>query len=79
VSASVAEGTLLLIAFATGLAIPFILVAVGATAVSRRLGWLSRHNRAVSMVTGGLLIVVGLLMITNTFGRLSSLLPPLGA
>ena len=79
VSASVAEGTLLLVAFATGLAIPFILVAVGATAVSRRLGWLSRHNRAVSVVTGGLLIVVGLLMITNTFGRLSSLLPPLGA
>ncbi|MEI8332601.1 MAG: cytochrome c biogenesis protein CcdA [Chloroflexota bacterium] len=79
VSASVAEGTLLLVAFAAGLAIPFILVAVGATAVSRRLGWLRRHDRAVSAVTGGLLIVVGLLMITNTFGRLSGLLSPLGA
>jgi cytochrome c-type biogenesis protein len=79
VSASVAEGTLLLVAYAAGLAIPFILVAVGATAVSRRLGWFRRHHHAVSVVTGGLLIVVGLLMITNTFVRLSGLLSPLGA
>ncbi len=48
VSASVAEGTLLLVAYAAGLAIPFILVAVGATAVSHRLGWLRDHHRAVS-------------------------------
>jgi len=79
VSASVAEGTVLLVAYAAGLAIPFILVAVGATAVSQRLGWLRDHHRAVSMVTGAMLVVVGFLMITNTFVRLSSLLPPLGA
>ncbi len=42
VSASVAEGTVLLVAYAAGLAIPFILVAVGATAVSHRLGWFAR-------------------------------------
>jgi len=79
VSASVAEGTVLLVAFATGLAIPFILVAVGATAVSHRLGWLRDHNRAVSMVTGAMLVVVGFLMITNTFARLSGLFAPLGS
>ncbi|HLO35610.1 MAG TPA: cytochrome c biogenesis protein CcdA, partial [Candidatus Deferrimicrobium sp.] len=43
VSASVAEGTVLLVAYAAGLAIPFILVAIGATAVSHRLGWLRDH------------------------------------
>ena len=78
VSASVLEGTVLLFAFAAGLAIPFILVAVGATAVSRRLGWLRTHHQAVSWVTGGMLVVVGFLMITNTFGRLSGLLPTFG-
>lgn len=79
VSASVAEGTVLLVAYATGLAIPFILVAVGATSVSHRLGWLRDHHTAVSMVTGGMLVAVGFLMITNTFARLSSLFAPLGS
>jgi cytochrome c-type biogenesis protein len=76
VSASVAEGTVLLVAYAAGLAIPFILVALGATAVSERLGWFRRHYRLVSLVTGAMLVAVGFLMITNSFVRLSSLLTP---
>lgn len=79
VSASVAEGTILLVAYAIGLAIPFVLVAVGATAVSHRLGWLRDHHHAVSVVTGAMLVLVGLLMITNTFTRLSGLFAPLGS
>jgi cytochrome c-type biogenesis protein len=77
VSASVAEGTLLLVAYAAGLAVPFVLVAVGATSVSRRLGWLRGHAQAVSRVTGAMLVVVGFLMLTNTFVRLSTLVPPI--
>ena len=79
VSASVAEGTVLLVAYAAGLAVPFILVAVGATAVSHRMGWLRDHHHAVSMVTGAMLVLVGVLMITNTFARLSGLFVPLGS
>jgi len=71
--------TALSVAYATGLAIPFILVAVGATAVSHRLGWFRDHYTVVSRVTGAMLVLVGFLMITNTFARLSGLLPPLGA
>ncbi len=77
VSSSVAEGTLLLVAYAAGLAIPFVLVAVGATSVSHRLGWLRTHATAVSWATGAMLIAVGFLMLTNTFVRLSTLLTPL--
>jgi cytochrome c-type biogenesis protein len=46
--------------------------------VSRRLGWLRDHHRAVSLITGSMLVVVGFLMITNTFGRLSGVFAPLG-
>jgi cytochrome c-type biogenesis protein len=77
VSTTVLEGTVLLVAYAAGLALPFVLVAVGATSVSRRLGWLRVHARAVSWVTGGMLVVVGLLMLTNTFVRLSTFLAPI--
>jgi Cytochrome c biogenesis protein len=77
VSASVGSGTVLLVAYAAGLAVPFVLVAVGATAISNRLGWMRRHHRAVSAVTGAMLVLVGFLMITNTFVRLSTLFAPI--
>jgi cytochrome c-type biogenesis protein len=78
VSASVAQGTGLLLVYALGLGIPFILVAVGVTEVSERLGWLRRHQAAVSAVTGAMLVGIGFLMITNTFGRLSGGLSGIG-
>jgi cytochrome c-type biogenesis protein len=78
-SASVAQGTALLVAYAAGLAVPFVLVAVGATTVSQRLGWFRDHYRIVSVVTGAALVAVGFLMITNTFTRLSALFQPFGS
>jgi cytochrome c-type biogenesis protein len=78
-SDSVAQGTTLLVAYAAGLAIPFVLVAVGATSVSHRLGWFRAHHQLVSRVTGAALVLVGFLMITNTFQRLSGLFPSFGS
>jgi cytochrome c-type biogenesis protein len=78
VTASVAEGTVLLLAYAAGLAVPFLAVALGAGWVSAHLGWVTRHHRPVSIVTGGMLIVIGLLMITNMLSRLATLSSPLG-
>lgn len=77
-SASVASGTVLLVAFAAGLAIPFLAVALGASWVSKRLTWVGRHHHAVSMVTGALLVILGVLMLTNTLGRLAALGTPFG-
>jgi cytochrome c-type biogenesis protein len=78
VSTSVAQGSVLLGAYAAGLAVPFVLVAVGATAVSDRLGWLRTHHQVVSLATGAMLVLVGFLMITNSFVRLSTLVPQFG-
>jgi cytochrome c-type biogenesis protein len=75
VSASVAEGTVLLLVYAVGLGLPFVLVALGATAVSARLGWFRRHQAAVNFATGAMLVAIGFLMITNTFAQLSGSLP----
>ncbi len=77
-TASVLQGTVLLVAYAAGLAVPFLAVALGASWVSRRLSWVGRHNHAVSAVTGLLLVTVGVLMLTNTLGRLATLGSPFG-
>ncbi len=78
VSASLLEGSVLLVTYAAGLAVPFILVAVGATAVSDRMGWFRTHHQLVSVATGLMLVVVGFLMITNTFVRLAGIIPQFG-
>jgi cytochrome c-type biogenesis protein len=78
VGSSVLSGTALLLVYAAGLAVPFVLVAVGATSISDRLGWFRDHHRLVSIVTGAMLVLVGFLMITNSFTRLSRLVPSFG-
>ena len=75
---SVAQGTVLLLAYAAGLAVPFLAVAMGATWVARRLGWVGRHHRAVSLVSGAMLVVLGILMVTNLLARLAAFTAPLG-
>lgn len=77
-TSSVAQGTLLLIAYAAGLAVPFLAVALGASWVSQRLAWMGRHHQAVSRLTGALLVTMGVLMLTNMLGRLSATTSPFG-
>jgi len=77
-NSSVAQGTVLLIAYAMGLGVPFVLVAIGATAANQRLVWFRKHEAGVSLVTGAMLILVGFLMITNLFVKLSGALPNFG-
>lgn len=77
-SQTVGEGAVLLLAFSLGLGVPFALVAIGATAVSAKLGWFTRHHRLISIISGVLIVATGLLMITNLFERLAALIPQFG-
>lgn len=77
-TASVAQGTTLLLAYSAGLAVPFLAIAMGATWVARRLGWVGRHHRAVSLVSGAMLVVLGVLMVTNLLARLAAFTAPFG-
>ncbi len=77
-NSTVGQGAVLLVVYAAGLGIPFMLVAVGATAANRKLVWFRKHEAGVSLVSGAMLIVVGFLMITNLFVKLSGALPRFG-
>jgi cytochrome c-type biogenesis protein len=76
---SVAQGTVLLLAYSAGLAVPFLAVAMGSSVVARRLSWVGRHHRGVSIASGALLIALGGLMVTNLIGRLAIFASPFGS
>jgi len=76
-SDSVSRGMLLLGVYSAGLAVPFLLAAV---AVESFLEWFQRFRRFlpwVMRVSGVLLILVGLLMVTGQFTRLAGWLQAL--
>lgn len=70
--ASIAQGTALLGVYALGLAVPFLITAF---ALDRFLVWFQRFRpyiRWVELVAGILLIVLGLLLITDRFTLLAT-------
>ncbi len=75
---SIGEGTVLLLAYSLGLGVPFLLVAVGADFITHRLGWFQHHQRAMSLTSGLLLVLLGFLMMTDQFSRLAAFVPSLG-
>jgi len=71
---SVLAGTLMLLAYSLGLGIPFILSAVLIDYLKSAFNWIKRHYDVINKISGGLLILIGILMATGTLGRLLGLL-----
>ncbi len=69
-SGSVARGAVLGLAYSLGLGIPFVLLALGFGWATRSVSFLRRHIRTVNLLGGGLLIVLGLLMVTGVWTAL---------
>ncbi len=69
--ASLAKGTLLLGVYAAGLGIPFLLAAMFITRAMGVMNRLKRHMKAIERVMGGLLVVVGIMMVTGAFTTLA--------
>ncbi len=65
--ANVARGTTLLLAYAIGLGIPFLLVAAFFPRLTGLMSWMRRHMEQIERVMGLLLWTVGLLMLTGQF------------
>jgi cytochrome c-type biogenesis protein len=68
--ASVSRGAVLGLAYSLGLGIPFLLIALGFGWATRSVAFLRRHIRAVNLVGGTVLIVLGVLMVTGVWGVL---------
>ncbi len=62
-----ARAALLGLAYSLGLGIPFILITLGFGWATRSVTFLRRHIRAVNIIGGILLIVLGVLMVTGVW------------
>jgi cytochrome c-type biogenesis protein len=69
------QGVYLLLAYCLGLGLPFIAVALALGAASRYIRWFSRHAFITSIIAAGLLVSVGIMMLTGYLEYLSGLIP----
>ncbi len=66
------RGVLLAVAYSLGLGIPFVVAAVAYAGASRGLALLRRHQRALQVGGGVLLVVIGVLMVSGVWVDLLS-------
>ncbi len=67
---SVAKGILMLLVYSAGLGIPYIASALLIDKLKGAFNVIKRHYNVINTVCGGLLIFVGVLMMTGYLGRL---------
>jgi cytochrome c-type biogenesis protein len=72
---SVLRGTFLGISYSLGLAVPFLIAAIGIGWVSTLLKKYSKIMHAVEITMGVILVIAGVLLIAGSFSVLSSFVP----
>lgn len=73
-SGTAAKGLLLLLFYSMGIGIPFIITAVLTDKTKKLFGFIKRHFKAVKIVSGSLLVVMGVLMAAGIMDKLGALL-----
>ena len=68
------KGILMLFTFSLGLGIPFMASAILIDRLKSTFDFIKKHYRVINLVSGGLLVVVGLLMVSGLMGYFLALL-----
>ncbi len=66
-AATATQGAMLLLAYSLGMGVPFVAAGLAFSRAMGALGWVKRHYRAINVVSGGLLVGVGVLFLTDRF------------
>ncbi|MPN03438.1 Thiol:disulfide interchange protein DsbD [bioreactor metagenome] len=72
--ASVFKGISLLLAYSLGLGIPFILSAILIDKLKKAFDLVKKYYRPINLISGILLVIIGILMMFGLLGRLLTLL-----
>lgn len=70
------KGIVMLALYSLGLGIPFVISALLIDRLKGTFDFIKRHYRVVNIISGLLLVLVGILMMTGMLGRLMSILAP---
>lgn len=71
---SISRGILLLLAYSAGLAMPLLIISVGVETFFRAFSSFRKHLRYIEVVSGLLLITVGVLLFTDSLTAVSAFL-----
>jgi cytochrome c-type biogenesis protein len=66
------QGMLLLGTYSLGLGVPFLAMAVAMNACEGVLQRIKRHTRTLELVSGGLLVILGVLVYTGDLAEMAS-------
>jgi len=73
---TVGEGVRLLTAYSLGLGVPFFATAVAMNRFFTAMGRIRRHYHKIELVSGALLVIIGVLIFTNKFTIIAQWLTP---
>lgn len=76
--ASALYGLKLLAVYSLGLAVPFFVTALALNFFLKYIKGLTRYMRGIMIASGVMLIIFGILLLTNQVSRLASMIPGLG-
>jgi cytochrome c-type biogenesis protein len=69
--ASAVRGALLSFFYCLGLGLPFLIVGLAFRRALGALGWVKRHYLLVMRIGGGMLVLIGLLLVTGMWGEIT--------
>ncbi|MEV0145078.1 MULTISPECIES: cytochrome c biogenesis protein CcdA [unclassified Nonomuraea] len=67
---SASRGALLAVAYALGLGLPFVAAALAYSKALRTFRAVRRHSRLITRIGGGMMVAVGLLLVTGLWGEM---------
>ncbi|WP_017557991.1 cytochrome c biogenesis CcdA family protein [Nocardiopsis baichengensis] len=71
---SAGRGALLSLAYCVGLGLPFVLSSLAYRRALGAFAWARRHTRAITAVGGGMLVLVGLLLVTGVWADITAVM-----
>ncbi|MFG3438056.1 cytochrome c biogenesis CcdA family protein [Nonomuraea sp. NPDC047897] len=67
---SASRGALLAVAYALGLGVPFVVAALAYSRALRTFRAIRRHSRLITRIGGGMMVAVGVLLVTGLWGEM---------
>ena len=63
----------MLLAYSLGLGVPFVISALLLEQLKGAFGWIKRNYKLINAISGGFLVLIGILMMTGLWERLLGL------